>query len=65
MNNWLETLIGTVVIGGVVAIASHQAKKQGYIEGVQHCNQNAQDREIANLRAELEYMKSQQVKSIA
>lgn len=64
MDDWLSTLLGTALIGGAIYITGKEARKQGYAEAIEHMKQNAQDEEIANLRAELNAMKADKIKSI-
>jgi hypothetical protein len=58
MDNWLETLIGTVIIGGIVGVTAHQYKKKGYNEALDQIAQNNRDEEIRKLREELNDLKS-------
>jgi len=61
MDNWLETLIGTVLIGGTIAVVSHQSKKEGYNNAIKDISERAQNDEIARLRAELNDLKMKQL----
>lgn len=61
MDNWLETLIGTVIIGGIVGVTAHQSRKAGYNDCKEDMTRTLQDAEIAKLREELNALKTKQL----
>lgn len=61
MDDWLQTLLGTVLIGGTIAVCSHQAKKQGYNEALEDIRKKNESNEILMLRAELDNLKRNQI----
>lgn len=60
MQNWLETLLGTVIIGGIVGVTAHQSRKAGFNDCVDQMKKTLQDEEIARLREEINALKSKQ-----
>ena len=64
MDDWLTTLLGTGLIGGAIYLSGKEGQKQGYNQAVADMSRNAQDQEIANLRAELNAMKAIQLEKI-
>ena len=64
MDDWLTTLLGTALIGGAIYLSGKEGQKQGYNQAVADMSRNAQDQEIANLRAELNAMKAIQLEKI-
>jgi glutamate synthase domain-containing protein 3 len=58
MDDWLSTLLGTVLIGGAIYVSGKEGQKQGYNQAMQDMTSKAQAEEIALLRSEIQALRS-------